>query len=186
MIIFRSRIILFVLYTLYFVSKSTGVELRIRDESSTISNISTRPASLIIEIIIGIVIAIIGICLGIFFSFHCLKKRGHIYPESKKSRAFRAIPKGEITSTSKQLKVPQYDNSTKHEQIVIKQHGPAIDISESDDIPDSLFYPATQTIYESKHASTSMINLPPSQQPNLSLSGGSPSGGQEMTRSLSG
>lgn len=174
--------ILFVLFTLYFVSKSTGVELRIRDESATTSSISTRPISLIIEILIGIVIAIIGISLGIFFSYYCSRKRGHIHPSaSNKTRELRAIPKGESVSTSKQLKISQYDNSSKHEPIVIKQHGPAIDITESDDLPDSFFLPTTQTIYESKQASNSMINLAPSQQPSLS-----PVGGQEMIRSNSG
>jgi hypothetical protein len=181
MIISRSRIILFVLFTLNFVSKSKGVELRIRDEPATTSSISTRPANLIIEAVIGIVIAIIGISLGIFFSYYCLRKPGHINPESIKSRAIHAIPKGENISSSKQLKVPKYDNSSKNEQIVIKQHGPAIDITEPDDVTDSLFYPATQTIYESKHASSSMVDLSSSQQPNLP-----PPGGQEMIRSHSG
>ncbi|RGB42071.1 hypothetical protein C1646_684127 [Rhizophagus diaphanus] len=175
--------ILFMLFTLYFVSKSTGVELRIRDESATTSSVSsTRPISLIIIVIIGTVIAIIGISLGIFFNYYCSRKRGHIHPSaSNKTRELSAIPKGESTSTSKQLKIPQYDNSSKHEPIVIKQHGPAIDITESDDLPDSLFYPTTQTIYESKQASNSMINLAPFQQPSISLAEG-----QEMIRSHSG
>ncbi|POG65172.1 hypothetical protein GLOIN_2v1844903 [Rhizophagus irregularis DAOM 181602=DAOM 197198] len=122
------------------------------------------------------------ISLGIFFNYYCSRKRGHIHPSaSNKTRELGAIPKGESTSTSKQLKIPQYGNSSKHEPIVIKQHGPAIDITESDDLPDSLFYPTTQTIYESKQASNSMINLAPSQQPNLSSAES-----QEMIRSHSG
>lgn len=166
----RSRIILFMLFTLHFVSKSMGDELKKRDESATISGISTRPVNLIIEAVIGIVIAIIGISLGIFLGYCCLQRRSHVHPsKSIKTREIRAIPKGESTSTSKQLKMPQSS----------KQHGPTIDITEAEDLPDSLF--ATQTIYESKHASSSMINLAPSQQPSQPTAES-----QEMIRSHSG
>ncbi|RIA94012.1 hypothetical protein C1645_761096, partial [Glomus cerebriforme] len=195
-----SKIILFILFGLYFALESTEIELKIRDDttikedsiSSTTDSNKSKFAGPIIQAMIAILIGILGIMLGVLCSFYFLRRRGYIHPsEYNKFREFRVIPKGSSDknlsskqkSQKKVPKHPKYDSSSKSskdEQIVITHHGPAIDISESDSFQDSLLNipNTTQTFYESQH-SHSMIDLP--QQSNLFTTVGS----QEMSRSLS-
>jgi hypothetical protein len=205
MIFSCSRIALFVLFTLDFVfsllfylvesaitpierrsteTSPNKVELRIRDISQNPSDSKLNHP--IVQTLGGVLIGVVGLCLGGCLSLYCLRKRGYIHSPASaiKSKNFRSIPKGGSERSTFEQKRESLDSPStyeKHEPIMIIQHGPAADIPESsENIQDSLSLPS---VYGSQHASNSMVNLSsPPQHSNLPVA----AGGETMIRSRSG